>query len=128
MRADNLLCLRKRRFVCTTASRHTYAVYPNLTRDWKPTGINQLWVTDITYIRLRESFLYLAVILAAYSRRVIGWALEDTLQAELAVKALGRFGQPPCAYLTRASLRFAASNTAPETMSIYCAPTASGST
>ena len=88
MRADNLLCLRKRRFVCTTDSRHTYAVYPNLIRDWKPNGINQLWVADITYIRLRESFLYLAVILDAYSRRVIGWALEDTLQAELTVKAL----------------------------------------
>jgi hypothetical protein len=50
-------CLRKRRFVCTTDSRHTYAVYPNLTRDWKPTALNQLWVSDITYIRLRESFL-----------------------------------------------------------------------
>ena len=90
MRADNLLRLRKRRFVCTTDSRHTYAVYPNLTRDWKPDGINQLWVADITYIRLRESFLYLAVILDAYSRRVIGWALEDTLEAKLTVKALKR--------------------------------------
>ena len=88
MRADNLLCLRKRRFVCTTDSRHTYAVYPNLTRDWKPERINQLWVADITYIRLRESFLYLAVILDAYSRRVIGWALEETLEAELTLKAL----------------------------------------
>jgi putative transposase len=62
MRVDNLLCLRKRRFVCTTDSRHTYSIYPNLTTDWKPDGINQLWVADITYIRLRESFLYLAVI------------------------------------------------------------------
>jgi putative transposase len=88
MRADNLLCLRKRRFVCTTDSRHTYAVYPNLTRDWKPDSINQLWVADITYIRLRESFLYLAVILDAYSRRVIGWALDDTLEARLAIQAL----------------------------------------
>lgn len=90
MRIDNLLCLRKRRFVCTTDSRHTYAVYPNLTRDWKPAAVNQLWVADITYIRLRESFLYVAVVLDAYSRRVIGWALEDTLQAELTVKALQR--------------------------------------
>jgi putative transposase len=90
MRSDNLLCLRKRRFVCTTDSRHTYAVYPNLTRDWKPTAINQLWVSDITYIRLRESFLYLAVILDAYSRRVIGWALEERLDTELTVKALQR--------------------------------------
>jgi putative transposase len=88
MRSDNLLCLRKRRFVCTTDSRHTYAVYPNLTRDGQPTASNQLWVSDITYIRLRESFLYLAVILDAYSRRVIGWALEETLSAELTVKAL----------------------------------------
>jgi putative transposase len=77
MRADNLLCLRKRRFV-----------YPNLIRDWKPNGINQLWVADITYIRLRESFLYLAVVLDAYSRRVIGWALGNTLEAELALAAL----------------------------------------
>jgi putative transposase len=88
MRADNLLCLRKRRFVCTTDSRHTYAVYPNLTREWKPEGINQLWVSDITYIRLRESFLYLAVVLDAYSRKVIGWALDDNLRAQLAVQAL----------------------------------------
>jgi putative transposase len=88
MRSDNLLCLRKRRFVCTTDSRHTYAVYPNLTRDCKPTAINQLWVSDITYIRLRESFLYLAVILDAYSRRVIGWALGESLDTELTVKAL----------------------------------------
>jgi putative transposase len=85
MRADNLLCLRKRRFVCTTDSRHTYSVYPNLTNDWKPDGVNQLWVSDITYIRLRESLLYLAVILDAYSRRVIGWALGDTLEATLAI-------------------------------------------
>jgi putative transposase len=90
MRADNLLCLRKRRFVCTTDSRHTYTVYPNLTSDWKPTGINQLWVADITYIRMRESFLYLAVVLDAYSRRIIGWALDDTLEAKLAIKALRR--------------------------------------
>ena len=83
MQADNLLCLRKRRYVCTTDSRHTYGVYPNLTRDWKPNEINQLWVADITYIRLRESFFYLAVVLDAYSRKVIGWALDDTLEPSL---------------------------------------------
>jgi putative transposase len=88
MQADNLLCLRKRRYVCTTDSRHTYAVYPNLARECEPNGINQLWVADITYIRLRESFLYLAVVLDAYSRKVIGWALDDHLRAELAVEAL----------------------------------------
>ncbi|MGH9581521.1 MAG: IS3 family transposase [Bryobacteraceae bacterium] len=88
MRQDNLMCLRKRRFVCTTDSRHTYAVYPNLTRNWRPAAIGQLWVADIAYIRLRESFLYLAVVLDAYSRRVIGWALDETLETRLAVSAL----------------------------------------
>ena len=63
-------------------------MYPNLTRDWKPNEINQLWVADITYIRLRESFLYLAVVLDAYSRKVIGWALDNHLRAELALEAL----------------------------------------
>jgi putative transposase len=88
MRADNLLCLRKRRFVCTTDSRHTYAVYPNLTRDWKPDGINQLWVADITYIRLETEFVYLAVVIDAFSRRVIGWALDRTMD-DLTLSALG---------------------------------------
>jgi transposase InsO family protein len=88
MREDNLLCLPKRRFVLTTDSRHPYGVFPNLTIDLKLTGVNQLWVSDITYIRLREQFVYLAVILDAYSRKVIGWALGETLEASLAVMAL----------------------------------------
>ena len=88
MRMDNLLVLRKRRYVVTTDSRHTYAVYPNLIGDFHPTGPNQLWVADITYIRLREQFVYLAVILDAWSRRVVGWSLGETLEAELAVAAL----------------------------------------
>jgi putative transposase len=88
MRLDNLLALRKRRFVTTTDSRHTYAVHPNLAEGLEPTAPNQLWRADITYIRLRESFVYLAVILDAYSRRVVGWALGETLEAELAVAAL----------------------------------------
>ena len=90
MRQDNLLCLQKRRFVLTTDSRHPYGVFPNLTLGLKLTGINQLWVSDITYIRLREQFVYLAVILDAYSRKVIGWALGETLEAGLAVSALER--------------------------------------
>jgi transposase InsO family protein len=88
MREDNLLALRKRRYVVTTDSRHTYAVYHNLIRDFEPSAANQLWVADITYIRLREVFVYLAVILDAWSRRVVGWALGETLQAELALAAL----------------------------------------
>jgi transposase InsO family protein len=88
MREDNLLCVRRRLFVVTTDSRHHLAVYPNLARQMRPTAINQLWVADITYIRLRLEFVYLAVILDAFSRRVIGWALGRTLEAELAVTAL----------------------------------------
>ena len=88
MREDNLLCVRRRSFVVTTDSRHTLPIYPNLAREMKLTAINQLWVADITYIRLRTEFVYLAVVLDAFSRRVIGWALGRTLEAELAVTAL----------------------------------------
>jgi transposase InsO family protein len=90
MRADNLLCLRKRAFVRTTNSDHELRIYPNLARELKPSGLNQLWVADITYIRLLLEFVYLAVILDAFSRRVIGWALGRTLEAELALTALRR--------------------------------------
>ena len=88
LREDNLLCLRKRKFLATTDSRHDFRVYPNLARKFVPTSVNQLWVADITYIRLEEEFVYLAVILDAYSRPVIGWALERTLEAPLALGAL----------------------------------------
>jgi transposase InsO family protein len=89
MREDNLLCLRRKRaFVVTTDSRHTQPIYPNLARDMRPDWINQLWVADITYIRLAHEFVYLAVVMDAFSRRVIGWALERYLDAELALAAL----------------------------------------
>jgi putative transposase len=89
MREDNLLCLRRRKFVVvTTDSNHDRPVYPNLARKMAPTGINQLWVADITYIRLEREFVYLAVILDAWSRRVIGWALHRTLEDELTMGAL----------------------------------------
>jgi len=88
MREDNLLCVRRRSFVVTTDSRHHLPVYPNLAAQIVPTAINQLWVADITYIRLRTEFIYLAVVLDAFSRRVIGWALGRTLEAELAAAAL----------------------------------------
>ena len=88
MREDNLLCLRRRSFVRTTDSRHGFTVYPNLARKMVLTDINQLWVADITYIRLSSEFVYLAVILDAYSRRVLGWELGHTLAAELALGAL----------------------------------------
>ena len=88
MRQDNLLCLRHKAFVVTTDSRHDLPVYPNLARDLVPSGVNQLWIADITYIRLRAEFVYLAVLLDAFSRRVIGWALGRTLEAGLALSAL----------------------------------------
>ncbi len=88
MREDNLLCLRRKRFVTTTDSRHGLAVYPNLARDMELTRINELWIADITYIRLETEFVYLAVVLDAYSRRVIGWALDRTLEDDLAIAAL----------------------------------------
>ena len=77
MREDNLLCLRKRKFVgATTNSNHVRPIYPNLARGMALTGINQIWVADITYIRLELEFVYLAVILDVFSRRVIGWGLD----------------------------------------------------
>jgi transposase InsO family protein len=88
MREDNLLCVRRRKFVVTTDSRHHLPTYPNLAGQVTPTAINQLWVADITYIRLRVEFVYLAVVLDAFSRRVIGWALGRSLEAPLALAAL----------------------------------------
>jgi putative transposase len=88
MREDNLLCLRKRKFVVTTDSDHGLRVYPNLARQMTLTGIDQLWRADITYVRLAVEFVYLAVILDAYSRRVIGWELDATLEDSLTLAAL----------------------------------------
>jgi putative transposase len=88
MREDNLLCLRRRKFVVTTDSNHNRPVYPNLAGELAPSGLNQLWVADITYIRLEVEFVYLAVVLDAFSRRVIGWALDLTLEDELTLAAL----------------------------------------
>lgn len=89
MRRDNLLCLRERPFVPgTTDSRHAWRVVPNLARGLVPTGLDQLWVADITYVRLAEEFAFLAVLLDAFSRRVIGWALDLHLRTSLAMAAL----------------------------------------
>jgi putative transposase len=89
MRRDNLLCLRQRPFVpMTTDSRHAWRIVPNLARGLVPTDLDQLWVADITYVRLAEEFAYLAVLLDAFSRRVIGWALDVHLRASLATTAL----------------------------------------
>jgi len=89
MREDNLLCVRKRKFLVTTDSKHSRKIYPNLARNMILTATDQLWRADITYIRLRDEFVFLAVILDAYSRRVIGWALDRTMEDSLTITALG---------------------------------------
>ena len=88
MREDNLLCVAKRKFVVTTDSGHELKVYPNLAASMLLTDVDQLWIADITYIRLEEEFVYLAVILDAYSRRVIGWQLGEGLDDSLTLTAL----------------------------------------
>jgi putative transposase len=88
MREDNLLAVQPRAFVVTTDSKHEFDVYLNLASKLKLTGINQLWVADITYLRLQTEFVYLAVILDGFSRKVVGWALERTLATRLTKAAL----------------------------------------
>ena len=89
MRDDNLLCLRRRKFVLfTTNSKHNLPIYPNLAAGMVLTSIDQLWVADITYLRLQVEFVYLAVLLDAFSRRCIGWALQRSLEAVLVLEAL----------------------------------------
>jgi len=88
LRSDNLLAVRHRRFIVTTDANHRFRVHPNLVESMEVTAINQLWVADITYIRLRCEFVFLAVVLDAFSRKVIGWELGRTLQTRLALAAL----------------------------------------
>jgi putative transposase len=88
MREDNLLCLRKKHWIRTTDSAHGYRIYTNLVQGITLTHLNQLWVADITYVRLIREFVYVAIILDAFSRRVIGWALSRHLNAQLSISAL----------------------------------------
>jgi putative transposase len=105
MREGHLLCQLKRRWVKTTDSAHGHRVYPNLLKDagWRNlTALNQAWVGDITYIRLPREFVYLAVLLDAYSRRVVGWSLSRRIDAELAITALERAlakREPPAGWI-----------------------------
>ena len=88
IREDNLLAVQPRAFVVTTDSDHEFEVYLNLASRMKLTGMNQLWVADITYIRLQKEFVYLAIILDAFSRKVVGWGLDRTLASRLPIAAL----------------------------------------
>jgi transposase InsO family protein len=90
LREDNLLAVRKKKFITTTDSRHQLPVFPNLAAWYTPEGANELWVADLTYIRLRGEFVYLAVVLDVYSRRVVGWQLGRSLGTSLPKQALER--------------------------------------
>lgn len=88
LRTDNLLAIRQRKFVATTDPNHRFRVHPNLAESLELSAINQLWVADITYIRLQREFVYLAVVLDAFSRKAIGWELGRTLETKLPLAAL----------------------------------------
>jgi transposase InsO family protein len=88
MREDNLLAVQHKHFVITTDSNHNLEVYLNLAHRMKLTGPDQLWLADITYIRLHAEFVYLALILDSFSRKVVGWNLDRTLTTRLAIEAL----------------------------------------
>jgi putative transposase len=98
MQEDNLLALRRRKFVATSDSEHGFVVYPNLAQHLILTDVNQLWVADTTYVRLQAEFVYLAVVLDAFSRRAVGWALGRNLRTPLPLAALNKAiqsRQPP---------------------------------
>jgi putative transposase len=88
LKTDNLLAVRRRRFLVTTDSNHRFRVHPNLAESLELTAINQLWVADITYIRLQREFVFLAVVLDAFSRKAIGWELGRSLETKLPLAAL----------------------------------------
>lgn len=88
LRMDNLLAVRRRKFVVTTDSNHRFRIHPNLAESMQLTAVNQLWVADITYIRLQREYVFLAVVLDAFSRKAIGWELGRTLETKLALAAL----------------------------------------
>jgi putative transposase len=88
LREDNLLAVRKRKFIVTTRKDNQFRVYPNLAERLELTDVNQLWIADITYIRLQREFVYLAVVLDAFSRKVVGWGLSRENKASLSLSAL----------------------------------------
>ena len=88
MRQESLLCQLKRRFVATTDSRHAQRTYPNLVAAFEPTAPDQVWVADITYIRLPTAFAFLACVLDAWSRRCVGWHLSRSIDTRLTLASL----------------------------------------
>lgn len=90
MREQEMLIKRTKRRVSTTNSRHGFAVYNNLIKDYIPDDIHQVLVSDITYIRTDEGFLYLALVMDAYSRKIVGYDCSDSLEADGCLRALDR--------------------------------------
>ena len=88
LRNDNLLAVRRRKFVVTSDSNHRFRIHPNLAESLELTSVNQLWVADLTYIRLRREFVFLAIVSDAFSRKAIGWELGRTLETRLTLAAL----------------------------------------
>ena len=88
MRQESLLCQLKRRFVPTSDSAHAFARYPNLIKDVEIDGLDQVWISDITYVRLPATFCYLAAILDAYSRKCVGWHFSPQIDTRLTLWAL----------------------------------------
>ena len=88
LRSDNLLAVRKRKFVVTTDAKHPFKIYSNLAQYVKVETVNQLWVADMTYIRLGREFVYLAVVLDVFSRKVVGWSLGRSLHSTFPLAAL----------------------------------------
>jgi putative transposase len=98
MKENGLSVRARRRFMVTTDSRHDGPIFPNLAKDIVPTAVNQLWVADITYITIATGFVYLAAILDAWSRRVVGYAIGTRIDARLvlvALRAAIRARRPP---------------------------------
>jgi len=114
MRENDLLCRIKKRRINTTDSNHSYPVFPNLIKNLTPTSINQVWVCDITYIRILTAFVYLAVILDLYSRKVIGYALSKHIDTNLTLSALqmairDRNPAPGCIHHSDRGVQYASS-------------------
>ncbi|MEA3485149.1 MAG: IS3 family transposase [Candidatus Aerophobetes bacterium] len=114
MRENDLLCRIRKRIIKTTDSDHSYPVFPNLIKDLITTSINQVWVSDITYIRILTDFIYLAVILDLYSRKVIGYALSRHIDTKLTLSALrmaisDRNPAPGCIHHSDRGVQYASS-------------------
>src|SRR5208283_745992 len=113
MREEDLICKIKKRWVTTTDSNHPYPVAPNLLKDAKITRVNQAWVSDISYIRILTAFVYLAVILDVFSRKVVGWAISLRIDTELtraALRMATETGRPPdgCIHHSDRGVQYAA--------------------